>query len=296
MSKSDEFEVALVTLAPVHIQIVYGSNDAGVVAKHLIPSLRRATRSPFTIWCLNFHDRSTPFQVADDIDIRWIDRTGEEPSGFGANHNHLFRTRGTTEDFVIVNPDCVLLPGSIDRLLDKKASNPNAAIVEGRQWPFEHPKEYDPRTFETPWASGAFAFIDGVFFANSGGFDESFFMYLEDVDLSWRAWCAGLEVLHEPEAVACHFSGGAFYRSDLRSSEEYLGSRNFLLLARKFFGPAGERRAMNIVRRTFSGPIADRIIDDYRTRFQGRASRDEKYPAHRQVKILGFNRFHEIRS
>jgi len=37
-----------------------------------------------------------------------------------------------------------------------------------------------------------------------GGFDESFFLYLEDVDVAWRARARGWRALYVPEAVALH--------------------------------------------------------------------------------------------
>ncbi len=40
----------------------------------------------------------------------------------------------------------------------------------------------------------------------AGGFDESYFAYLEDVDLGWRLWLAGERVLSAPRAVVHHRS------------------------------------------------------------------------------------------
>jgi GT2 family glycosyltransferase len=37
-----------------------------------------------------------------------------------------------------------------------------------------------------------------------GGFDASFFVYLEDVDVAWRARLAGWRTVYEPEAVVLH--------------------------------------------------------------------------------------------
>ena len=45
-------------------------------------------------------------------------------------------------------------------------------------------------------------------FLELGGFDGGYYVYLEDVDLCWRAWLAGHEVLYWPEAVAFHRFGG----------------------------------------------------------------------------------------
>ena len=45
-------------------------------------------------------------------------------------------------------------------------------------------------------------------FFESGGFDEAYFAYLEDVDFGWRQWIFGHRVLYEPRACARH-EGGA---------------------------------------------------------------------------------------
>ena len=50
---------------------------------------------------------------------------------------------------------------------------------------------------------GAMA-IDARVFAESGGFDEEFFAYYEDVDLGWRLWVQGHEVRYVPSAVCYH--------------------------------------------------------------------------------------------
>jgi GT2 family glycosyltransferase len=69
-----------------------------------------------------------------------------------------------------------------------------------------------------------------------GGFDESYFAYLEDVDWAMRAQLAGLDARYEPAAVAYHM-GGATTR---RRSHFYgrLQRRNQVLLVVKTF-PAG---------------------------------------------------------
>ena len=43
-------------------------------------------------------------------------------------------------------------------------------------------------------------------FLAAGGFDESYFAYLEDVDLGWRFWSGGERVLSAPRAVVRHRS------------------------------------------------------------------------------------------
>ena len=42
-----------------------------------------------------------------------------------------------------------------------------------------------------------------------GGFDEDYFMYAEDADLSWRAWSAGYRPAITPEATIVHHLGAS---------------------------------------------------------------------------------------
>ena len=73
------------------------------------------------------------------------------------------------------------------------------------------------------------------------GFDESFFMYMEDVDLCWRAGQHGWRVAYEPAAEVTHVQGVstdqqayrmivAHHRSLLRFSVRTARGRRRLLL------------------------------------------------------------------
>jgi N-acetylglucosaminyl-diphospho-decaprenol L-rhamnosyltransferase len=57
------------------------------------------------------------------------------------------------------------------------------------------------------WVSGACFVARRVAFDSVGGFDEGYFMYVEDVDLCWRLRRAGWEVWYEPGAEAVHEQG-----------------------------------------------------------------------------------------
>lgn len=283
------------TRQSVHVQVVHGSGDIEFLRNFLVPSLQMATTRPVHLWVLAY-DGSTGNDFPNtDFPVTVVEDRGPAPMGFGESHNRMFQIRGTDDDFVILNPDCVLFPESIDRLLKRRSESSRIGIVEGRQWPFEHPKEYDEHTGRTPWASGAFALISGQVFDRVQGFDENFFLYLEDVDLSWRVWLEGYEVLYEPKAVAMHFSGGPFYRQDLRSAEEYFGARHFLFLMWKHFGASGLKRGVAMIRSEFSRAQSEQIISNFEHDLRRRISAPIIPVKHRQIKVLGFNRFHELR-
>ncbi|NKW80872.1 glycosyltransferase family 2 protein [Ochrobactrum pecoris] len=177
------------------------------------------------------------------------------------------------------------------------ATKKPVGIVEGRQWPFEHPKEYDPLDLTTPWASGAFCLFDTELYRSIGGMDERFFLYLEDVDVSWRMWLRGASVVYEPRAVTTHFTGGYFYRNDLVENEKFFSIRNFILLSRKFFGEEGEEKALEMLKDFPDKEVVAAAVKDVNENFQSLRHIEgidlTKAP---QIKVTGINQFHEIRS
>jgi GT2 family glycosyltransferase len=58
-------------------------------------------------------------------------------------------------------------------------------------------------------ASGGAALYRREVLAELGGFDACFFMYLEDVDLAWRAQLAGWKAVYQPRAVVRHAHSGS---------------------------------------------------------------------------------------
>lgn len=57
--------------------------------------------------------------------------------------------------------------------------------------------------------TGCFLMLDREFFGELGGFDERFFMYSEDTDLSLRIRDAGRRCVHLSDATVVHHGGGS---------------------------------------------------------------------------------------
>jgi len=57
------------------------------------------------------------------------------------------------------------------------------------------------------WVSGACFLIRRRVWDDIGGFDPTYFMYMEDVDLCWRAGRAGWQVLYQPAGEVTHAQG-----------------------------------------------------------------------------------------
>jgi GT2 family glycosyltransferase len=123
--------------------------------------------------------------------------------GSARGHNELSKSNGA-DIFLIQNPDVIVAPRLIEIILTELEA-PGVGMVEAKQLPIEHPKDYDPQTGETGWATTACTMIPAALFRELNGFDaESFFLYCDDVDFSWRVRLNGLKVIFQPAAVAFH--------------------------------------------------------------------------------------------
>ena len=153
--------------------------------------------------------------------------------GFARGVNLLTR-QGTGEFMFILNPDTQLEAGSLEKLLHRGESDPAIGICEARQWPREHPKSYEAATGETTWCSGAASLIRRRAFEEAGGFDERlFFMYCEDVDLSWKLWLTGWKCIYVADAVVHHYTQD-LAEGKRRIAENYFTFRNSLFLFYRF--------------------------------------------------------------
>lgn len=64
--------------------------------------------------------------------------------------------------------------------------------------------------------SGAFMMVKKTVLEKTGGFDEQFFMYGEDIDLSYRIRQAGYQNYYCGEATIIHFKGESTKKDDIR--------------------------------------------------------------------------------
>jgi GT2 family glycosyltransferase len=144
--------------------------------------------------------------------------------------------------FLFLNPDTVLQPNTLFPLLNRVANEPTWKLIGIRQlndqgkdthphglflkwWNVWAPMRSLERLMKgeksskqylsgapiayPDWISGAFVLIRKTDFAILGGWDESFWMYCEDMDLSKRAADLGwLRVMYN-ELVCTHSHGGS---------------------------------------------------------------------------------------
>ena len=84
---------------------------------------------------------------------------------------------------------------------------------------------------------GAFYFVRRKLFDSLGGFDERFFVYLEDLDFSLRARHAGWLSVYLADVHAFHAGGGT--SKQVKATRLFYSLRSRLLYAEKHFGLSG---------------------------------------------------------
>jgi GT2 family glycosyltransferase len=192
----------------VAIGIVTYNND-GKDLKRCVESTQialRALQSSCAKSAILVIDNGEPSESALYENERVMRMESRGNIGFGAAHNILMAQAfdDGADYYVAANPDGAFHPTCLKALVEMSQAADDRAIVEALQFPDEHPKTYDPVTFVTSWASGACLFLPRTVYNDTGGFDDRFFMYCEDVDISWRAREAGYEVKTCPRAIFFH--------------------------------------------------------------------------------------------
>jgi GT2 family glycosyltransferase len=179
--------------------------------------------------------------------------------GYTAGANAGARAAGDVDWLLFLNPDAIAAPDCVQRLLE--AAGERTAIVgaqvllpdgervnagdnplhlTGLSWSgrFEQRREHGPAR-ETAVVSGAALMVRRAAWEQLGGLTERFFLYLDDVDLAWRARLLGWSVCFVPAATVSHdyaFDKGRekwFYleRNRAWTILTLYGGRSLLLLA-----------------------------------------------------------------
>lgn len=194
--------------------------------------------------------------------------------GFGRACNQV--ATGLTTDFILlINPDAVIRTGCVDALLDLAIRVPGAGLYGGRGYTsdgmldptscFGRPSLWGVFCFATGissvlsrsqrfnrdnignWArdserqvgviTGCLLLVDRLVWERLAGFDDKFFMYGEDFDLSIRAASIGCAPTITPRAGIVHVGGGSSSTAD----RLVLLFRGKITLTRKLW--TGRRRA-----------------------------------------------------
>ena len=170
-------------------------------------------------------DTSTDLVKANYPTIRLI--CSPENLGF-AGGNNLAAKAARGEYLAFLNPDTITTPGWLDALVAPLQENPQTGMTTSKVLMMRSQgtinacgndvhlsgitlcrgagleREALGDQLNVGAISGAAFAIRRELFEKLGGFDESFFLYMEDTDLSWRARLAGYDCIYVPASVVYH--------------------------------------------------------------------------------------------
>lgn len=173
-----------------------------------------------------------------------------ENRGFGAGHNQAIRKAlETGSDFhVIINPDIYFEAGTFDKIISFMASSPEIGLVMPRTVAADgslhrdcklipSPADLAAKRFlcgclkrrrmrrftmldfdygkilDVPYLCGCFMVFSRKALETAGLFDERFFMYPEDIDITRRIYASGFRTVYYPDVNVVHAHTQASYKS-----------------------------------------------------------------------------------
>ncbi len=200
-------------------------------------------------------DESVPLTRRDFPEVKIIE-LGQNLGLTGAINRGIEQAQG--QIIVALNNDTEVSPGWAQALVDALEAYPEAGIVASKMLLFDERDtihsagdgfgtdgipinrgvwqkdegQFDQDTYIFGGCGGAVAYRRDML-EEIGLFDEDLFMYLEDVDLNWRAQLAGYRAVFAPKAVVYHHlsaTGGGVIASF------YTGRNTIFVLAKDLPG------------------------------------------------------------
>jgi N-acetylglucosaminyl-diphospho-decaprenol L-rhamnosyltransferase len=152
--------------------------------------------------------------------------------GFGENHNKAFEISKAQNDdiFIVCNPDIIIekeqLIGMIDYFIERNNQISSVTCYYDREKKvLSNPDRYFPCFFNfvfsialgkrfhygtnanvtnPEWISGEFMITRASAFKKINGFDEDYFLYVEDIDFCYRAKKANIPISHDKSHFIIH--------------------------------------------------------------------------------------------
>lgn len=227
-------------------------------------------------------DDSVEWVVANHPEVKIIRLNGNW--GYAGGYNRALR-QITAEYYILLNSDVEVEAGWAEKITTFMDMHPDAGACQPKIRSFHHRSlfEYagaaggfiDPlgypfcrgRIFnvieedhgqyddiaEIFWASGSCMAVRSTAFIQCLGFDDSFFLHMEEIDLCWRMQNAGWSIIYFPHSVVYHVGGGTLgYGSP---DKIYYNFRNSLIMLAKNL-PARHLRRTLLARKILDGLAA----------------------------------------
>ena len=182
--------------------------------------------------------RDAAASVKASVPVDVIPRSSNSGFSVGANVGMAKALPHEPDWILFCNPDAVLPPGSVRRLVDVAKSWPRPAVVapalvnlDGSPQPMvertyrlgrvlagmarigganrAQPAPESGPPYAADWVHAAVILAPTKLVQDIGGFDERYFLYAEDMDFCLRARAAGADIVVVPEVRVPHVSGAS---------------------------------------------------------------------------------------
>lgn len=176
-------------------------------------------------------DDSVPMLVERFPEVILI--KNDQNLGF-ARANNQGLTSGHGRYFMLLNSDTIVLPGSIDKLVEiadrhqelgivgPKILNMDGTIQKswgsfpsflselvGRSFRIRHAVENVPQAYEVDWVLGACMLVRSTTVVDVGQFDDDYFFYSEEIDWCFRIKKRNWKIWYVTSAEIYHLGGGS---------------------------------------------------------------------------------------
>lgn len=213
------------------IVVSYGS--AKLLAQNLVQTVESASARVIVV---ENHQGRLERESTRALGLRhgWTVLEPPENLGFGGGNNLAARTaiEFGCNALVLLNPDLALSTPSLERLVQLVHAAPDAMMAPAINRPDGRPytrgpivvdldhsimvsheeRDRRPAMRSMEWLSGACLALSADLWQRVGGFDDAYFLYWEDVDISRRILAAGGHLRYEGSVQALH-DEGATHRS-----------------------------------------------------------------------------------
>lgn len=232
--------------------VVPNWNGEDFIAECLESLEKQSLKAEIVVVDNGSHDNSTSIIKNKFPGVTLLEFSNNAGFSGGVNRGIKYAVKNGFEYVALFNNDAVAQKDWLKNLLAAMESSKKTGIVTGkfmqsdrktidstgeimRRNGMPHPRGRDEVD------TGQYNVGEQVFAATGGAslyrikmleqiglFDEKFFAYLEDVDISFRAQLAGWKVYYEPKAIAYHKVGGT--SSKLGPFSRYHSTKNFHIL------------------------------------------------------------------
>lgn len=231
------------------VAVVIVNFNGGELLERCLRSLSRQTRAPDRVLLVDNNSENFSIEQTQasypQIEILPL----SENTGFAAANNLAVKRLDDMEWIALLNPDtCAepdwlekLMAGAVEhaefsffgcRMLAKEANildgTGDVYHVSGACWRRDYGKSADRRkqSDEIIAPSGAAALYRREEFLEAGGFNESFFCYMEDIDLGIRLQSLGYRCFYIADAIVEHEGSGLV--GQYSDFQVYHGHRNLV--------------------------------------------------------------------